>query len=61
MLKYIKNKIIENLRYTKLHYFYLNYRYPDYINDLNKEANFYKDVINKNDLVFHLVQMLVKN
>jgi FkbM family methyltransferase len=54
MLKYIKNKILNNLRYTKLHYFYLKYKNPDYINDLNKEANFYQDILNKNDLVFDL-------
>ncbi len=54
MLKYLKNKILNNLRYTKFHYFYLKYKYPDYINDLNKEANFYQDILNKNDLVFDL-------
>ena len=54
MFKYIKNKIIEKLRYTKFHYFYLKYKYPNYINDLNNEANFYKDILNKNDLVFDL-------
>ena len=61
ILEYIEKNIISNLRYSKFHYFYLKYKNPDYINDLNKEANFYQDILNKNDLVFHLVQMLVKN
>ena len=54
ILEYIKKNIISNLRYSKFHYFYLKYKNPDYINDLNKEANFYQDILNKNDLVFDL-------
>ena len=50
MLQKIKNYV----RYTRLHYFYLRFKNPSWTSWIEKEVNFYKSFLKKDQLIFDL-------